>query len=1126
MASTQSYKDFLLELDKYRNKIIYARITSLKFDETPRESIEGRVTQGSINLDGASALRRSCSLTIVAQNFAYDDYLWGMNTKFKLEIGVQNVINPRYPDIIWFNQGIYLIASFNTSRSANNFTITIQGKDKMCLLNGEIGGSLTASVDFGQIEEEDEYGNWVIKKIPIPEIIRNAVHTYANEPYHNIIINDLETYGLELLEYRYDIPMYLYRFADPNNADGLPTNTYIGALLETSDKKYYLTQSGNPIALGDIPVDHLDMLVDTLVGTSDPKPVYVKENNKFIPLYIAKVQYGQTAGYRQTDLTYPGDLIANIGESVTSVLDKIKNMLAEFEYFYDVNGQFIFQKKQSFISTMWGPSTLVLNSEIEIMRKAIDSLHEDMTEEEYTAYKQQSEIAWGEWDDKLKLYIITYPVFRSYSYDEQVEYLWGLLDTYEALVYTSEVGNQPIEQLAIASSTAYTFNGGELITSFNCNPQINNLKNDYSVWGERTAVSGAKIPVHLRYAIDEKPGYYKAFDGKVYMTDRSVIEDLKRQAKEDIKDAFYDKVNSFQILYPIPSALPAPKRQEDGSWSPGWWDIRDWCNYYSILNNNEFPEYTMKWYSRNDLDGCVPALSLPISYSNSINANNYVWLLILRPDGYYNAQHGTGNPAAGSSMRTLYRSYYTDETQTTYKTEKVLDENGQPVQKAFIPPYRDCSDTHTYIDFLENDVKKQGNTVYFYNPSFPAYDSYEDLVSDRIEQEFEEYERLGLLNYVDWREIIYQMARDYYKHNTEDTFEQNVALNNAPYYSTGRTGYESYYIDIQGFWRQLYYPHLGDDYTALGVEDENGNFISGELQSLSAEVQALTEYLYGKEVDYSDNNVGGMENDICGLNNLLTDEKWSDAQTTVNTWYNSNKYPIDARDSSGVNDPSLYLTMLQDLFFRKKNELEVLTMTYDDKKEKYDKLKQDYTVNYYTQLSDSDARKHWHKNVFEAPETLNFWFDFLEATEDSVLGRYSVKNIGARTKPVNDTNIKSIYFRETPGVVFVENINETSGGTGYRYIQIPNIDTMFSISAQGKSAKERLDELLYQHSYSVESATVTTIPIYYLQPNTRVYLYDEATRLSGDYIVSKVTIPLSYNGTMQLTTTKAAENII
>jgi hypothetical protein len=36
-----------------------------------------------------------------------------------------------------------------------------------------------------------------VKKLKIDEIIRESVHTYAKEPYHNIIINDLEDYGLE-----------------------------------------------------------------------------------------------------------------------------------------------------------------------------------------------------------------------------------------------------------------------------------------------------------------------------------------------------------------------------------------------------------------------------------------------------------------------------------------------------------------------------------------------------------------------------------------------------------------------------------------------------------------------------------------------------------------------------------------------------------------------------------------------------------------------------------------------------------------------------------------------------------------------------------------------------------------
>ena len=50
-----------------------------------------------------------------------------------------------------------------------------------------------------------------IVKLKIKDIIRNAVHLYGGEPIHNIIINDLDISGLELLEYRYDIPMYLYR---------------------------------------------------------------------------------------------------------------------------------------------------------------------------------------------------------------------------------------------------------------------------------------------------------------------------------------------------------------------------------------------------------------------------------------------------------------------------------------------------------------------------------------------------------------------------------------------------------------------------------------------------------------------------------------------------------------------------------------------------------------------------------------------------------------------------------------------------------------------------------------------------------------------------------------------------
>lgn len=729
-------KDFLLQLDKIKNKTIYARITALTFDEAPIETAEGRVTTGSINVDGNSAVRRTCSLTMVAENFNYQNYSWELNTKFKLEIGVQNKINPHYPNIIWFRQGIFLFTSFSISQSTNGFSISLQGKDKMCLLNGEIGGTLESSIDFGNIEEEDENGIWTITPIPIYDIIRNMIHTYAGEPYHNIIINDLDDYALELLEYRYDIPMYLYRSIDSQIFSNILLNGEYPCIVDGKQK-----------TLNQLDSTELDMLVDTLTGTSNPKAITLDGQQ----YYVAKISFGQTAGYRHTELTYPGDLIANVGDSITSVLDKIKNMLSEFEYFYDLDGQFVFQRKQSFVNTLWTP----------------------------------------------------------------------IVDNEDNELY--------VENVALSSSLSYVFNGGELISSFNNNPQLTNLRNDFSVWGMRDK----EIPIHMRYAIDTKPKYYKTFDGKTYISDEE---------------------------------------------------------------------------------------------------------------------------------------YFLDESSII----------------------------------------------------------------------------------VDWREIIYQMALDYYKHNTEDEFELRLRENNIQYYPTGQTGYEKYYIDIQGFWRQLYNPFFSDEIEdtkkILQAKEEEAKKINLELNS------AVT--LAEKKV---------LSSQLATINQKIND---------------LNK------------------------------KIEDLTKNQE---------------NYYPS-GDPNGHSFWNKDVYESPETINFWFDFLDT--EGELSQFNVKNIGFRSKAINETSVKSIYFRETPDIIFKKPEDDIDILSGFKYIQVQDIESMFSISPQGKSAKDRLDELIYTHGYCIESATINTIPIYYLQPNTRIHLSDQQTNLYGDYIISKMTIPLTYNGMMSITATKAAESII
>ena len=55
------------------------------------------------------------------------------------------------------------------------------------------------------------------------------------------------------------------------------------------------------------------------------------------------------------------------------------------------------------------------------------------------------------------------------------------------------------------------FEGGLLTTAFTNTPALTNLKNDYSVWGTRKTINGTEVPIHARYAIDQKPFVYITF---------------------------------------------------------------------------------------------------------------------------------------------------------------------------------------------------------------------------------------------------------------------------------------------------------------------------------------------------------------------------------------------------------------------------------------------------------------------------------------------------------------------------------------------------------------------------------------------------------------------------------------
>jgi len=151
----------------------FAKVITLDRQENPLEQVEGKVTSGSINIDGNSAVRRTCSITMITEDVNISDYYWGLNTKFRLEIGLKNTVSyaghyDYYPDIIWFKMGTFIITSLNTTLNASSFTIQLQGKDKMCLLNGDVGGVINATTDFGTYDYYDaSTGLTTNHKLPI-----------------------------------------------------------------------------------------------------------------------------------------------------------------------------------------------------------------------------------------------------------------------------------------------------------------------------------------------------------------------------------------------------------------------------------------------------------------------------------------------------------------------------------------------------------------------------------------------------------------------------------------------------------------------------------------------------------------------------------------------------------------------------------------------------------------------------------------------------------------------------------------------------------------------------------------------------------------------------------------------
>ena len=1104
--------EFLVKLNNDRNRTIYAHVISLNQYEHPIEQLEGVVTAGSITIDGQSAVRRVCSLTLSAKNLNINNVYWALTTKVKIEIGLQNNVDKKYDDIIWFPQGIFILTDFKTTQTINNYTINLTGKDKGCLINGDVSGNFPAPVRFDSytdatqqsytiktsdnryynnfldhdayeallegfterygndyqfiqgskriltlsyipvngnltatpkikfsldadeqfisissmanpvpevvngknnyninIEDEDIYGFiasnctvgdkfvWTIEqKIPITIIIQEMLHQFGQEKYSNIIIRDIDPYALEMLDSQFDETHYLLH-------DG---NIYTNFITETSLINNYLLnepekdgnqaikigENGNIIFRNYVDEDDIsliEMLNNSTLQSLDKQPTKIFKKGQLKPLYtVTEVNKDTVAGYGMTLLVYPDELIAQPGESITSVLDKIVNMMGDYEYFYDLNGQFIFQAKPAYIKTAWNKTI-------------------SFSDENY------------------------------------------------------------IDASELSEKVAYVFDDSTLATQYQNSPNMNNIKNDYIIWGEKKNLSGNTIKFHGRYAIDNIPLEYTDFNGYTWTANR------KEMLISALQEKFSTAISNYQHIYEYPPDY-TPEEY-------GWWEINDWANYYQSIfgidlsiNSSWMYNYHKKYEADELAEGKEIFERFFLSGYNLIRPMGTTDVITLM----YNDSsktHPVSTYCHGSC------SHYYAQFMDLRLLNKGWDYQSRPLNEAWAL-YQIINTWEPNKQYkLENGLTiTQGyhpdyTTSFVYKPILP--DSFENYTETILEASVakEAYNLNGknrqyaISDDVDWRHLIHIMADDWYAHHTEDDYEINLRMNNCwpllniDLYPYGRTGFEQYYLDftsIGGFWPDIY-----DIYS-----------IYKDFYSSHSELVTLTDDIVGQ------------------------------ARTVIQI-----------------------------------------------AKDKYDMARQivnqsDYQEKYFS----GGSYKYWHKDVVYNPENLPFWFDFFRADEMGI-GKFAISVIGDRPKTVNDSAIKTIIYRDAPDVIYCS-LGEYLYykkrlllKDGYKYFIIDNngegcladnididennIDNNLNVkqnfirSIRGKTVHDQADTMLYQYSYYNDTVNINAVPIYTLQPNTIISTKDELSKVTGYYVVNKINISLAYNGMMQITAIKSPERI-
>ena len=1108
-------KSFLKKLFHQREREIYIKIISYNKNREIQETIEGLATGGSINIDGNSAVRRSCSLTLAVPSdeaktaSVIHDFYWSLSTQFQLFIGLKNTIPlSGYPDIIWFPMGWYIIATFSKSESLKETTISILGKDKMCQLNGELGGSITSlTADFGKYTDIDG----TIKRVPIKDIIINLLRTYAEEPIYNILINDLNEIGLELLEYRGETPLYIFEEIETKKSS-----------FHTLNPKQICYIDGNMTTIEDSTIvfkklPHSNAIVDelnyTIVALNEaPNPTFYN---------IIKIEYGEVAGYRRLEegLVYAGDLILNLGESATMALDKIIEMLGNYEYFYNLDGQFVFQKKRNLVS-ITTPQIRKKENEDE-SRTEIYYIPAELTgltafefdsndlvaskSKNYNTSNIKNDYAiWGKRNNR--------DIYARYAIDRKPEYY----KSYNNFIYYTD--HSQIQE----AIDAFQMNYNENVLEITVNPpEYLSSQLESQIY---TISSDNHACVDWREIIYQMACDYREYNNQVdyYNRLKDNNKHLVRNGQTGYEKYYTDLEGHWREIYnPKPPAIYTREP-------------------FEIINNT--------------VNNLFTDSIMPIGIEDAQKVADKENLYLIRDNQLLRWIDTVDFEAEFENE--LYNLYYDTNEGTKqilddldFITNQVYLENKKGEKERLFLLLDSEQQNRVYYSSSQNGPKKKLQDflrIESFNsvPDFVCYNRPYAILKEDSNSPKQPipvdtvYAIIGETKILLWQ-YDYQV-KQLSNETIEVLIEAQTTQNSVVGYSLSGYGEvmasEVEEIQIQGEYNSenkiLWY--LEDDglaYTAL-----NDKFLhDGSLSEEEAKEQGyignkFETYFYllapndDKEEFYKATELIDIDKAKIKYYDtayMYIKDKISIDEKLVLYYYNSNKkmylgnnseilFVEDRIDNDLKEEIYQYQDAFVEYFIRNR-----LALNGEESKyyKKTDPIKS--KIKYYSRDFDYilktgyDCRNCWNKEVYNDFTKANFWFDFIDTTGQ--IDKFSVNNIGDRIKTEKNDKLSVIDFGDIPNVLYVE---QEIKDDMIDYLQIQfswqELIDMFEQSAQGISIIDQVNNYLDNLFQSASAISMSIIPVYTLDANQQIQVENKF------YNIARITIPLNYKGMMSI----------